>query len=542
MLSTLRPRLARAAALALASLTSLSAARERPLGATGRVTRLEADVRVARGESRRLLGTVVVGRGATLTLEAGAQLTAEPGARLVVDRDGRLVAVGTPLEPVELACVGSAGATGAGGGCWTGLTILGNARVSGGAGASPAIAGRAAGGCPELAAAAGAFGGCADDDSSGVLRWVRVRSAGVAPGAAVELLGVGARTVFEHLYVLGSAEDGVRVRGGTARLRWVRVMNAARSALAWADGWRGRLQFAALQAGSAGGPAVDGANAATDYDAEPRSSPVLHNVTVVGPPAPDTADLDAGAVRLRAGTAGALRGLLVLGRPSLRRAGIDVDDDATWAQVVAGALVVERSMLVGYAPVGDQDTDPDLGGQYRSPDVEGQWVRDTARANVVLDAFGSADSTLRAAWAQLADLRPRPERAVLTLPCAVPAPDAFFESTSYCGALGDGGFAVIPWLEPSPIFDASPAPPAALGLLVVAVTSPERGPLGGVRLVGDMLAGTDAAGLARTYAPSGMTPMSLADLPPSCEGPGVLFLSVPQRAARSVTISVTCTP
>jgi hypothetical protein len=457
----------------------------------------------------RLSGLLSVGQdsgssAATLFIEAGTRLEAvDAGSGLVVRRTGRVVARGTRYQPITFTCAGSPAP-----GCWRGLLLHGSARINQGTASSPAIPGRAgAGGCNERVVGEGAYGGCEDTDSSGVLRWVRVENAGNG-GAALQLRGVGDGTVLEQLYVLASAGTGVEVEGGTARLRRARLIAPGTRGLAWTEGWRGKLQWMLVQTES-GSTALEGRNAAGDPFASPRSAPELHNVTVVGPPdpgGPGAAEGIAG-VHLLDGTDATLGSFLFYARPYPFHRVLDIDGVPTWSRFAAGAIRVEESLFVGFGRLGDGDDDFVGGVPYVSPGVEDQYLRDTAtNGNRIFTDFGLADSLLTGPFARVPDFRARVERLALLDGCPGPVPGPFFQAAPYCGA-GAEEPDEFPWWEPAPLRSMTGVPlgeePAFFTLTLLSAE--DSIPLPGVRVNGVPAGGTDPAGRYRSYTdPTGV--------------------------------------
>jgi len=269
-----------------------------------------------------VVGDVPVRLGArlsvTLRMRAGTRVEFEPSTRgrLVVATGSRLEALGTLLQPVVLTCTDGNAFPG----CWggvhvNGFALLNNSEQVG----SPLKTGPGG---------TGTYGGVQQADSSGVLRFVRIEYAGrtTADGvtlAGLQLLGVGSRTVVENVQVHQALGDGIFVSGGTVRLRRIFLSDNRGSALAWNDGWTGRLQFAVMQQGSASGDAMRGSSGLIDPRSGPRSAPLISHVTVVGP-APTLPDVR--TIRLGNGSGGRILNLIAQRSGSI---GFDLDGDAS---------------------------------------------------------------------------------------------------------------------------------------------------------------------------------------------------------------------
>jgi hypothetical protein len=390
---------------------------------------ITADRTLTRDTIYELQGTVNVVGGVRLTIRAGTHIEGDSVTRgqLVVRRGGDLVARGTFLEPIVFTCINGV----PGPGCWGGVVINGFSLLNNGSGTSSGDGGI---GCPEKVGIGGTgiYGGCLVDDTSGVLRYVRIEHAGQAPhsgGGAVPglaLLGVGRGTVVDSVQVHAAAGDGLFVSGGTVDLRSVVLTDARSAGLRWNDGWVGRAQFLIVQSGTMGAAALVGSNADTDPDATPRSAPRLSHATVAGP-GPGAGS--AAGIRLEKGTDLALWNAIVLGPGTV---GLDVTGGATCDRLGVG-IRIESSIFFNGAP--DFSDDDDCAD-------EPAFALAPARGNRVVDpALISAASTATP------DFRPTVGSPALQ-GYALPVADGFFDlSAVFVGAVAGaeltGGN--IPW-------------------------------------------------------------------------------------------------
>jgi len=319
------------------------------------------------GEDTGAAGTA--GDAATLTIQPGVTVRGIQGSgttysALIVSRGSRLLANGTAEQPITFAPVGldftNAANLNAYGGAaapvWGGLVINGRAPINNGTAA-------AGGGLErEGEAGSGLFGGSAADDSSGVLRYVRVLNAGYRFDGENELngiafQGVGRGTVVEYLQVHNSQDDGIEWFGGTVDVRNLVVTGAGDDSLDWTDGWQGRVQYAVVVQNAlnteTGGDSrgIEADNLGANPDATPRSAPIMSNVTLVG-----ATNGDSGII-LRRGTAGGYYNFVVTGFPDAQ---LDIDTAATYQQITGGNLVLS-SMLLGTAAGAPLETDADGG-------------------------------------------------------------------------------------------------------------------------------------------------------------------------------------
>ncbi|WP_309671726.1 hypothetical protein [Gemmatimonas sp.] len=198
-----------------------------------------------------------------------------------------LLAVGTPLEPIVFTCVGTKFK-----GCWGGISILGNASSNDGTANSPIVAGRdATGGCIQKASEGRTqkfYGGCNDDDNSGVLQYARVEYAGFRFTATNELnglalYGVGRGTTLDHIQVHAGLDDGIEFFGGTVNARYIYLTANSDDSFDYTESYTGNAQFVIVQHDSLDSDkGLEMDNNGTTNDALPRSAPKLYNFTVVG--------------------------------------------------------------------------------------------------------------------------------------------------------------------------------------------------------------------------------------------------------------------
>ena len=239
------------------------------LGEGGTATEILSDTTWKADQIRVLHGPVHVRDGATLTLEAGALVLARGApAAIVVERGARIVANGRPEAPVILTCEAMVGEREPG--CWGGLVLLGQAPTGARRPQAPEVdpPGR------------GLYGGDVPDDSSGVLRYVRVEFAGAGSGrAGIGFYGVGSGTVIDHLQSHASGGVGIRLAGGTSDCRYCVASGSAGHGIAWEGGWSGRLQHVYVQ--QPGGCGIEASTRGLGLAEAPVHHPQAFGVTLV---------------------------------------------------------------------------------------------------------------------------------------------------------------------------------------------------------------------------------------------------------------------
>jgi hypothetical protein len=219
---------------------------------------IEGDARLTCDKRYRLSFMTFVRPGATLTIDAGTTIVGRPDSlgALVVQPGARLIAEGTPDRPIVFTSAAPPGQRTRG--------RLGRPAAPRAA-RRPTCAdadGRPMRGKVEGIASGGEYGGDDPDDSSGVLRHVRVEYSGTLLGPnneinGVTLAGVGRGTVFDHVQVRHTADDCFEFFGGTVDAHHLLCQDPGDDGFDWDLGYTGRLQFLLMRGG---GPTVDSAH------------------------------------------------------------------------------------------------------------------------------------------------------------------------------------------------------------------------------------------------------------------------------------------
>lgn len=371
---------------------------------------------------------VAIEPGRTLTIRAGTTVLGEEGSALIVRRGARLEARGSALAPVVFTSARPPGERLPGD--WGGVSLLGSATVN-----EP---GAVLEGLSDASAAE--YGGQDDDSSCGVLEYVRIEFAGFAVLKDQELNGLtlagcGSGTIVDHVQVHRAKDDAVEIFGGAVGLRHVLITQPQDDGLDWDRGWHGTAQFLAIVQDELGDNGIEADNWKDLPTSEPRSRPILYNLTAVS--------VGAGSQRgltLKAGTAGQLYNAIFLGH-SLEA--IDVQGAEVVANLQSRELSVEHSMFfkigvggVHYFPTPEDETTlkPDDGRDDDESFDEDAFFRDAALNNT----FG-VDPMLADPFAlDGPDLRP----GEVVRTGAIAPPPEFDEGASYAGAFSPAG---EPW-------------------------------------------------------------------------------------------------
>jgi hypothetical protein len=260
-----------------------------------------------------LSGFVSIESGANITIPAGTVIRGldetEVKGVLVIKRGAKIFSMGTKNDPVVFTSANPINALSQD---WGGLVICGKARVNLANGeGSPE-------GVPDTI-----YGGDDDGDSSGKILYTRVEYGGWQINSNTELNGVafyavGSGTEVDYLQVHRNSDDGVEFFGGKVNVKHLLITGCEDDSIDWTEGYRGKIQYAIVQQyEDFGDRGIEADNNSSDPNAEPRSSPILSNITLIGSSSGDT------GVVLRAGTEVQMYNSIVL---NWNNVGLDRDD------------------------------------------------------------------------------------------------------------------------------------------------------------------------------------------------------------------------
>ncbi len=296
------------------------------------------------GPDRQFLleGNVFIGganQSATLTILPGttvfgADSSGQSKAALIIRPGSKIIADGTKDRPIVFTSAKPDGSRRRGD--WGGLIINGNAPVNCGGGA-PTCQGEGN---------SGAYGGDNASDNSGILRYVRVEFAGARitdedEYNGIAFQGVGSGTLVDYVHLHQPSDDGIEFFGGTVNAKHILVTGAGDDCLDWTFGWRGKLQFfVSQQAADEANSGIEADNNDDDNAAQPRSSPTLANLTLVGEPAAPENQI--GAV-FRRGTEVKLWNSIIYNFDRC----LDIDSDETFNNIMAnpGNFVLRNNII-----------------------------------------------------------------------------------------------------------------------------------------------------------------------------------------------------
>jgi hypothetical protein len=286
------------------------------------------------GKKYLINGQVTVEDGGVLNIAPGVVLqggaTSVPDF-LAVKAGGKIFAEGTTSQPITFT--GPEAVPGS----WAGIVINGKSNCN----ESTQPLGCAFEAVPELT-----FGGTEVDDSSGVLKYVRILWAGELIRTDEELNsltlnGVGAGTTIDYVQVHGGLDDGIEWFGGTVNARHIVASQVGDDAFDCDDGFQGKVQFGLVWQGSENGDqgsdsnGIECDNDADAPNATPRTTPTFANLSLIG-----SANGNEGA-RIRRGAGGHYHNVLITGFVDNC---LNVPDEPT-AALIGTDLTIDNSFI-----------------------------------------------------------------------------------------------------------------------------------------------------------------------------------------------------
>ena len=302
---------------------------------------------------------IYVTNNAVVTIQPGTIIKGSfsPQGALIIARGSKLVADGTPEQPIVFTSSQAAGSRARGD--WGGVYIAGNGITNQGVGVKPE------GGLDSVKAN---YGGTIADDSSGVLRYVRIEYAGYAYQANSELNGltlggIGSRTVLEHVMVSYANDDAIEWFGGTVNGKFL-IANKTLDDMFDSDfGWQGAVQFAlgvsdsttADISGSNGFESDNNNLSASNYAGTPLTKGVFTNVTIAGPSIDANTTIHPNykrALHLRRNTSLCIYNSVMTGFPT----GLKIENQPTADNITNNSLEFKNNIIAGSTTPLDSST------------------------------------------------------------------------------------------------------------------------------------------------------------------------------------------
>lgn len=232
-----------------------------------------------------LRGFVYVRDGGKIIIPAGTLILGEKSSQgsLIIERGGQIFAEGTPQEPIVFTSQQPAGLRARGD--WGGIVICGRASNNR-PGGEFVVEGN-------IGSLAGGGLNPNDNDNSGVLKYVRIEFGGIAYTPNNEINGltlaaVGRQTIIENVMVSYNGDDGFEFFGGTVNAKYLVSYKNYDDDIDTDFGYSGKIQFVAIYrdpflADVSKSQAFETDNDGSGTTALPRTSPIISNVTAVGP-------------------------------------------------------------------------------------------------------------------------------------------------------------------------------------------------------------------------------------------------------------------
>jgi hypothetical protein len=372
---------------------------------------------------------VFVKGGATLKILPGTIIKGDGSSALFVTREGKIDAQGTATQPIVFTSIGNPGSRVSGG--WQGLALLGKATLNVGT-VDREFEGLTTNN-PDYR-----YGGSDDAHNCGTLKYVRIEFGGheLQPNKELNNLtvsGCGSATTIDFVQLHKGKDDGIEFFGGTASAKHLVITGSDDDNIDWDEGWRGRIQFAAIQqhdlSGAGDSNGFEASNRAMAFDAMPLAMPRIYNVTMVGD---RQSTHPVRAMLLKDGTRGEIKNVLATG---FATTGIDVvtKESADALRAVPAALSVTNSLFhaigaggAAYFPVGDMgDDNLDEAATFRAAAAQNRFDLDPK----LPDAFNFTAP----GWIP-------PSDSPAATGGATPPSDGWFDaSATYVGAFKPGG-------------------------------------------------------------------------------------------------------
>jgi hypothetical protein len=270
--------------------------------------RITTDTILRKANTYILSGKVYVSNNATMTIEAGTVIkgayNGSEVAALIIARGAKIVAKGSSSEPI----VFTSNSPNPRSGDWGGIVVLGKASINTTYTVDPATtypqnptALIGAGtfqieGGVDNGYADGVCGGGAspvNDDSSGVISYVRIEYAGYAfiPDKEINSLtmgAVGSKTVIDHVQTTYAKDDAFEWFGGTVNCKYLVAYKTQDDDFDTDNGFSGTVQFGLIvrdstNADVSNSEAFESDNNSTGTTASPKTSAIFSNITAIGP-------------------------------------------------------------------------------------------------------------------------------------------------------------------------------------------------------------------------------------------------------------------
>lgn len=261
------------------------------------------------GNTYQLIGNISVTNGAILTIQPGTVIRGDKNSKscLIISKGSKIMAEGTASQPIVFTSGEDPNGNGRAPADWGGLVILGNGVIN-----TPCAT---CGTSPNTNYIEGfpsnfneiLYGGNNNNESSGVLSYVRIEFAGVAlsttPNSEINSLtlgGVGNGTQIDHVQASFGGDDAFEFFGGAVDAKYLVAFRGLDDDFDTDFGHSGRVQFGLIvrdkdisdAAGDSNGFESDNFN--PGIGRLPITKTVFSNITSIGPKRDGSVSLPAG--------------------------------------------------------------------------------------------------------------------------------------------------------------------------------------------------------------------------------------------------------
>jgi hypothetical protein len=326
--------------------------------------RINADTVLRKQNNYILQGIVYVVGNHTLTVEPGTIIkgsySGSDVAALVITRGSKIVAQGSATDPIVFTSASANPQSGD----WGGIVICGKANINTTyngknglfqvEGGIDNANGDGLAGYGDLTPATPV-----DDDSSGVLSYVRIEYAGYAfqPDKEINSLtmaAVGSKTKIDHVQVAYAKDDAYEWFGGSVNAKYLIAWKTQDDDFDTDNGYSGKVQFGlvirdSVIADISNSEAFESDNNSGGTSVTPKTSAVFSNITAIGPKASlnnSGSSLFRSGAHIRRNTSLSIFNTIFLGWPR----GIDLDvSTGTWtaANIEDSSLRLRNITIAG---------------------------------------------------------------------------------------------------------------------------------------------------------------------------------------------------
>lgn len=303
-----------------------------------------------------------------------------------------------------------------------------------------------------------------ENDNSGVLRYVRIEFSGIAlqpdrETNGLTLCAVGRGTTISHVMVSHGGDDSFEWFGGNVNAKYLIALNGLDDDWDVDFGFTGNVQFGLSIrnpriADVSASNGFESDNDATGSAANPKTSAVFSNMTVIGP-LKTTADRNVNAnynsgLHLRRNTAMSLFNSVVAGWPT----GLLLDATTTLTNATSGEMAMQNVAIVGTRGTALRGattvTDAQTAAFFNTTGFNNQVIADNATARIANSFF---DATKTGKDAIPTSFLPEAGSPLLGAGSFTHAKlqNTFFDrSATYMGAFGTIDWTKEAWVEFDP--------------------------------------------------------------------------------------------